>query len=165
MDVFLKQIIMPHLTNHNILSPKQHGFISGRSTTTQLLKYLDKCVEIIATGGVVDTIYLDFSKAFDCVPHRRLIGKLESYGVTGKILEWIKEFLNGRTQVVKVNGAESQSAPVVSGIPQSSVLGPILFIIYINDLLENIESEGLLFADDTCRRSYPSVRVGPGNGY
>ena len=89
-----------------------------------------------------------FSKAFDCVPHRRLISKLESYGVTGKILEWIKEFLNGRTQVVKVNGAESESAPVVSGIPQGSVLGPILFIIYINDLLENIESEGLLFADD-----------------
>ena len=89
-----------------------------------------------------------FSKVFDCVPHRRLIGKLESYGVTGKILEWIKEFLNGRTQVVKVNGAESESAPVVSGIPQGGVLGPILFIIYINSLLENIESEGLLFADD-----------------
>ena len=91
----------------------------------------------------MDTIYLDFSKAFDCVPHRRLIGKLESYGVTGKILKWIKEFLNGHTQVVKVNGAESESAPVVSGIPQGSVLGQILFIIYINDPLENIESEGL----------------------
>ena len=134
MEVFLKQIIMPHLTNHNILSPKQHGFISGRSTTTQLLKYLNKCVEIIATGGVVDTIYLDFLKAFDCVSHRRLIGKLESYGVTGKIFEWIKEFLNGRTQVVKVNRAESESAPVVSGLPQGCVLRPILFVIYINEI-------------------------------
>ena len=87
MKVSLKQIIMPHLINHNILSPKQHGFISGRSTTTHLLKYLDKCVEILATGGVVDTIYFDFSKACDCVPHRRLIGKLESYGVIGKELK------------------------------------------------------------------------------
>ena len=140
---------MQHLFDQKLLSMKQHGFISGRSTTTQLLKYLDKCVEIIANGGVVDTIYFDFSKAFDCVPHRRLIGKLESFGITGKIRKWIEAFLHGRTQVVKVNGAESESAPVISGIPQGSVLGPILFIIYINDLLKNVKSEGLLYADDT----------------
>ena len=149
MEVFVKQVIIQHLTDQNLLSPKQYGFISGRNTTTQLLNYLDQCIETIVKGGVVDTIYLDFSKAFDCVPHRRLIGKLEAYGITGNILKWVKSFLNERTQVVKVNGAESKSSSVISSIPQGSVLGPTLFIIYINDLLENIESEGLLFADDT----------------
>ena len=92
---------------------------------------------------------MDFSKAFDCVPHQRLIGKLESYGVAGNILKWVQGFLSGRTQVVKVNGAESRSSPVISGVPQGSVLGPILFVVYINDLVENIKTEGLLFADDT----------------
>lgn len=148
METFLKQEIMQHLTEQTLLSSKQFGFISGRSTTTQLLNYLDQCVEKIVGGGVVDTIYLDFQKAFDCVPHRRLIEKLKSYGVTGKILNWIDAFLCGRSQVVRVNGTQSRSAPVLSGIPQGSVLGPILFIVYINDLLEDIKADGLLFADD-----------------
>ena len=140
---------MQHLVSKGLLSSKQFGFIKGRSTVTQLLKFLDSCVETIVNGGVVDTIYLDFSKAFDSVPHRRLLGKLKSYGITGKLLKWIEAFLTDRTQVVKVNGAESELAHVVSGIPQGSVLGPILFIIYINDLLESITTNGLLYADDT----------------
>ena len=98
---------------------------------------------------VIDTIYLDSAKAFDTVPHRRLIGKLEVYGVTKNIHNWIKAFLNGRTQVVKVNGEDSISASVLSGIPQGSVLGPLLFVIYINGLPEEISSESFLFADDT----------------
>ena len=111
--------------------------------------YLDKCIEEVIDGGVVDSIYLDFAKAFDKVPHRRLIGKLDSYGIKGRILEWIKSFLRNRIQIVKVNGALSDEAKVLSGIPQGSVLGPILFIIYINDILDNISSNGLIFADDT----------------
>ena len=100
-------------------------------------------------GGVVDSIYLDFAKAFDSVPHKRLMMKIESYGIQGDIRKWIEAFLSGRTQIVKVNGAESNVAPpVLSGIPQGSVLGPTLFVIYIDDLLANIKSEGLLFADD-----------------
>ena len=149
METFIKRAIMAHLLDLNLLSSKQYGFISGRSTTTQLLSYLDKCIELIVNGGVVDTIYLDFAKAFDSVPHRRLMKKMESYGIQGDIKKWIESFLSGRTQIVKVNGAESKVAPVLSGIPQGSVLGPILFVIYIDDLLENIKSEGLLFADDT----------------
>ena len=100
-------------------------------------------------GDVVDTIYMDFQKAIDSVPHQRLIGKLESYGVKGDILRWIKSFITGRTQVVRVNGSESESAPVLSGIPKGSVLGPLLFAIYINNLPEAINSDSLLFSDDT----------------
>ena len=106
-------------------------------------------MESIVNGNVVDTIYFDFKKAFDMVPHKRLLGKLESYGVSGKILNWIKEFLVGRSQYVSVNGAKSSSGSVLSGIPQGTVMGLLLFVIYINDILENITSDGFLFADDT----------------
>lgn len=110
------------------------GFMNGRSTTTQLLRYFDECVKIISDGGVVDSIYLDFWKAFDTVPHQRLLGKLESYGITGKILNWIKEFLVGRSQQVQLNGVRSKEGAVTSGIPQGFVLGPILFIIYTSTI-------------------------------
>ena len=104
------------ILNH-LLSEKQYGFISGRSTVRQLLKYLDICVTTMANGGVTDTIYLDFAKAFDTVPHSRLLGKLQAYGITGDILKWIEAFLRNRSQIVRVNGEESFSAPVLSGIP------------------------------------------------
>ena len=146
METFVKCELITHLINENLFSTKQHGFISGRSTTTQLLNNLDKCVETIVDGGVVDSIYMDFTKAFDSVPHRRLIAKLQSYGIEGKVLNFISAFLSKRTQVVKVNGEDSALGHVLSGIPQGSVLGPILFVIYINDILESTKSDGLLFA-------------------
>ena len=149
LENILRQEIMEHLLLHSLLSKKQHGFITGRSTVTQLLTYIDECIQHIVNGDVVDAVYLDFWKAFDTVPHRRLLGKLQAYGIKGNILNWINAFLVGRSQEVRVNGVNSKSAPVISGIPQGSVLGPLLFVIYINDLLDNIESSGLLFADDT----------------
>ena len=126
---------MGHLVSENLLSKKQFGFISGRSTTTQLLIYLNKCIDKIVEGKIVDSIYLDFAKAFDSVPHKRLLQKLKAYGITGKLLKWIEEFLSNRTQTVLVDGVRSAEASVLSGIPQGSVLGPVLFIIYINDIM------------------------------
>ena len=148
MESFLKDAIMSHLLENNLLSPRQHGFINGRSTVTQLLKYLESCAEKVAHGEVVDVVYLDFQKAFDTVPHARLIKKLRAYGIDDELLAWITEYLKDRTQIVRVNGESSEIAAVISGIPQGTVLGPLLFVIYINDILDNIDSDGLLFADD-----------------
>ena len=148
-SILTKTVIMPHLVREKLLSNKQYGFVSGRSTSTQLLHYLDSCAEAIADGDVIDVIYFDFAKAFDTVPHRRLLRKVESYGINGSILKWINGFLRNRRQTVKVNGVASEEGAVRSGIPQGSVLGPLLFVIYINDLPEHVISEMYLFADDT----------------
>ena len=100
-------------------------------------------------GGGVDMIYLDYSKAFDPVPHRRLLLKLKSYEIEGKVWSWLEDFLIGRSQMVTLGDAESEWTDVTGGVPQGSVLGPILFVKYINDLPENVISSVKMFADDT----------------
>ena len=149
MEKFVKDTVLQHMVDNNLLSPKQFGFVSGRSTVTQLLRYLDECAEVISNDGIVDSIYFDFSKAFDTVPHQRLKCKLKSYGIDGELLSWIEGFLSGREQRVRVNGELSKPKAVISGIPQGSVLGPLLFVVYINDLPDVVCSNVLLFADDT----------------
>ena len=94
-------------------------------------------------------MYLDFQKAFDTVPHKRLMVKLQAYGISGVILYWMNAFLNGRTQRVIVNGIASRKEAVLSGVPQGSVLGPLLFVLYINDLPDTLVSHCMMFADDT----------------
>jgi hypothetical protein len=147
----IKDTIMEHLRINNMLSEKQYGFISGRSTVLQLLTVLEKWLLTLDKGGMIDVIYCDFMKAFDKVPHKRLIKKLTAYGIEGNLLNWIQSFLTGRQQQVVINGIISKPTDVTSGIPQGSVLGPLLFIIYINDLPDVISSgsEIFLFADDT----------------
>ena len=104
---------------------------------------------VLQDGIPIDVVYLDLTKAFDSVPHKRLLVKLQAHGITGKLLNWIKIFLSGRRQRVVINGFQSHESSVISGVPQGSVLGPLLFLIYVDDLPRVISSPSLLFADDT----------------
>ncbi len=123
--------------------------MKGRSCLTNLLETFEDITKMIDEGGGVDMIYLDYSKAFDSVPHKRLLSKLKACGLSDEILKWIEEFLVGRRQQVIIGDAKSEWTSVSSGVPQGSVLGPILFVLYINDLPDNVMSEVKMFADDT----------------
>ena len=149
IEKLVRQHIIDHMKINKLFSKKQYGFISGRSTSLQLLNVIDKWTEALDQGLYIDCIYMDFMKAFDRVPHERLLSKMKAYGISNGILCWVRDFLSDRIQKVIVNGSSSNWSEVTSGIPQGSVLGPLLFVIYINDLPDVVNSEAFLFADDT----------------
>ena len=149
LESILRDQVMEHLTKNDLLSNQQFGFIKGRSAVLQLLKVLDEWSQTLDQGESIDCIYMDFQKAFDTVPHRRLITKLKGYNIHENTLNWIKNFLTDRKQQVKIGSATSEWSEVLSGIPQGSVIGPLLFIVYINDMPENIANPTFMFADDT----------------
>jgi len=149
--------MMDHLEGSSILSPLQHGFRRKLSTETQLVTFMDHLTTQVSSGGQTDAIILDFSKAFDKVCHRRLIHKLDHYGIKGKTQRWIQAFLTNRHQKVVVNQESSTSLAVTSGVPQGTVLGPALFLVFINDLPDCATSSSVrLFADDAIM--YRTIR-------
>ena len=137
-----------HLRERCILIPQQHDFREGLSCDTQLIDFNHDFHSMLSANKQVDCIVMDVSKAFDKVSYGRLLGKLDWYGIRGKNLSWIRDFLRDCSHVV-VGGARSDSIPVTSGVPQGSVLGPILFLLFINDIGEDTSSHIRLFADDT----------------
>ena len=146
----LRKHIVAHMESNNFLSPNQHGFRKKRSCLTQLLSHVDNVLKTLNEGEEVDVIYLDYAKAFDKVDHKILLAKAKRYGINGQTLKWLTEFLENRLQTVVVEGAKSTFRVVLSGVPQGTVLGPILFILYIDDQLDILVTAlGKVFADDT----------------
>ena len=145
--------MMSFLTRNNLISPQQHGFVRGRSCQTNILLCLEKWTQMLDDGKNVDVAYFDYSKAFDKVSHRLLKTKLKAYGIDGKLYAWIEAWLTDRKQRVVVGGAKSSWLEVVSGTTQGTVLGFLLFLLYINDLPKKCcgetESSIMLLADDT----------------
>ena len=156
LEKIIRRVVNSHMNNNNLYSKHQHGFLEGRSTTSQLLEYLEYAVECIEQDYPLDVIMLDFMKAFDSVPHQRLLIKLKNYGINGKIHTWIENFLTTRRQRVVINRFSSKWKDVISGVPQGSVLGPVLFAIFINDMPSAVTNRIKLYADDA--KLYSAVR-------
>jgi hypothetical protein len=155
LEKLVKESILTHLLSYNLLSKEQFGFRNRRSCILQLLEVMDSWTALLDDGQPVDVIYLDFKKAFDTVPHQRLLKKLSAYGFRGNLLTWLEDFICNRFQRVKIGDSFSEWSQILSGVPQGSVLGPMLFLVYINDLPDALISCIKLFADDT--KLYSSV--------
>ena len=150
LEHVLVSMMWEHIEENEIITENQHGFRKYLNTTTQLLHVVHNATEALDKKKAYHLVSFDFSKAFDKVPHKLLIHKLTKYKFNKQVIDWIGNWLDSRTSRVVVNGKSSENIIITSGVPQGSVLGPLLFLLYINDITNNIQhSECRLYADDT----------------
>ena len=140
---------MKYMQSKRLITPSQHGFVPNKACVTNLLETLDIITDAVNKGYSVDLVLLDFAKAFDKVSHKKLIQKLEAYGINSLLVKWIESFLTGRKQRVLIGDNSSEWEDVTSSVPQGSVLGPLLFTIFINDLPDKVKNECKLYAVDS----------------
>ena len=149
MEKIIKDELMQYLNKNNLISKQQHGFVYNKACNTNLLETMDTLTKLLDDKESFDMLLLDFAKAFDKVAHKRLNLKLSGYGICGNLLAWLKAFLSGRKQRVILGEFLSEWVKVNSSVIQGSVVGPLLFILFINDLVDYIVNKSKLFADDT----------------
>ena len=148
----VRKTVVKHLESKNLLNNDQHGFRQGRSCLSQLLAHIDKVTDKVIEEGNADVVYLDFQKAFDKCDHNLLKHKLKEVKIKGKMGVWLSNFLQERFQRVKVGKKRSKMSKVISGVPQGTVLGPIIFLILINNINDSVNKDIVstgIFADDT----------------
>ena len=152
-----------YLMDNNLLIEQNSGFKRKDSTVNQLLKIVHQIYQDINNGKDTCLVFLDVSKAFDKVWHKGLLFKLRQLGIAGTLYDWIEHYLTGRSQKVVINGISSSLRNLQTGVPQGSILGPLLFLIYINDIINDLQCNVNLFADDTsiqkCLDSHDGFKV------
>ncbi|XP_063615673.1 uncharacterized protein LOC134788783 [Penaeus indicus] len=159
LERIIRNHVVAHVTENKMITIRQHGFVKRRSCQTNLICFLEEVTSRLDRGEEVEVCYLDFRKAFDSVNQRLLLLKLRNFRLSEQVLNWIAAFLHGRTFHVEVEGSISREAGVCSGVPQGSVLGPLLFVLFVNDLARQLYNPCFMFADDLKLVGDPRSRV------
>ena len=159
----LEKLVASHISSFinskKLLSDRQFGFRAGSSCTSQLIHIFHLWGSTLDSGKLTDVVFLDFAKAFDSVSHKHLLAKLQLFGIKGNILLWLSDFLYDRKQRVVIDGAFSDWGNVISGVPQGSILGPLLFVLYVNDIPQTLSCSSEMFADDTLLYNSDSIDI------